>query len=142
MPRSGRGGARQGTLGERYPNRTDLAAPKPDFEDQTYGTERAQRALQQATIPAQAPTAQSRPVMPPPIPPTPLDAPTQRPWEPETAGLPIGPGPGPEALTGGMTDVERLRPLLPVLELAASRPEASATARNFVRRLRGALGPR
>lgn len=28
----------------------------------------------------------------------PLDAPTQRPGEPLTAGLPHGPGPGPEAL--------------------------------------------
>ena len=31
---------------------------------------------------------------------TPLTAPTQRPNEPVTAGLPVGPGPGPEALTG------------------------------------------
>jgi hypothetical protein len=38
----------------------------------------------------------------------PLDAPTQRPDEPLTAGLPVGAGPGPEvlgALGGGGEDV-------------------------------------
>jgi hypothetical protein len=34
-----------------------------------------------------------------------MDAPTQRPLEPVTAGLPIGAGPGPEALGLGMLDI-------------------------------------
>ena len=40
--------------------------------------------------------------------PVPMNAPTQRPDEPVTAGLPVGPGPGPEALgimQGGADDV-------------------------------------
>lgn len=46
---------------------------------------------------------------------TPLDAPTARPGEPLTAGIPLGPGPGPEVLTnpvGGDDPVlDRLRAL-------------------------------
>ena len=56
----------------------------------------------------------------------------------------MGPGAGPEALAmnraGGNPDLEVMRPYLPALELMASQPNASPSARNFVRRLRGALG--
>lgn len=39
-----------------------------------------------------------------------LNAPSQRPNEPLTAGLNTGPGPGPEALNpGGMTPVDEVR---------------------------------
>lgn len=34
---------------------------------------------------------------------TPLDAPSSRPGEPVTTGLPVGPGAGPEAVGGGFT---------------------------------------
>lgn len=43
------------------------------------------------------------------------------------------PGPDP--------DLEALRPYLPTLELLASQPNASPTARMFVRRLRGSMPP-
>lgn len=44
--------------------------------------------------PSAAPPAQAGPLVLPPS----LDAPTERPEEPLTAGSPSGPGPGPEAL--------------------------------------------
>lgn len=65
---------------------------------------------------------------------------TENPDEPVTAGLPFGEGPGPDALmTAGNPDLEALRPFLPMLELAANQPNASASMRNVVRRLRGAM---
>lgn len=73
---------------------------------------------------------------------TPFHAPTERPNEPVTAGNPLGPGPGPEAMgvAGGQQDsLERFRPYLPVLIQVANRPESSAAFRNFVRYLRGNL---
>lgn len=46
----------------------------------------------------------------PPVPPGPLTRPTDRPLEPITSGLPMGPGPGPEALGLGFDPVtETLR---------------------------------
>lgn len=82
------GGPRSGKPGAAYGNRTDLnAKPRQAVTaaaGQTYGERGVQEAAQQA-IPLPAPVV-------------PLSAPTQRPNEPVTAGLPIGPGPGPEAL--------------------------------------------
>lgn len=71
--------------------RTDGGAGQPirDWPDAGYGENKSYRAQQ-----AGAPLAQS-PGLPPVIP---LDAPSQRPGEPVTAGAPLGPGPGPEAL--------------------------------------------
>lgn len=116
------GGARTGTPGTRYGNRTDLQAPKA-APNQTYGQAGQQLAAQRAVpLPAAPPPATA------PQPPgqggaagpfaTPADTPnltdpTQRPDEPLTAGLPFGPGSGPEALgPAPMSDVEaRLRAL-------------------------------
>lgn len=82
-------------------------------------------ALPQARRPAMPPPAQTSPMNSQPaptgapqpnplqqivqqgwdIPPaTPFGAPTQRPLEPVTAGLPVGPGAGPEALPQFQTD--------------------------------------
>ena len=67
-----------------------------------------------------------------------LGAPTSRPGEPVTAGMgdpaaaPIAP-PNP--------DVIAMARHLPMLETLASRPNASATTRAFVRRLRSMLPP-
>lgn len=111
-----KGGVRQGTPGAQYPNRSDLTKPLPITASPggAYGDRiasvRSQQAIPMAPAP-QAPGGGGGPVPPnaPPAvapspgpPPTPLDAPTQRPNEPVTAGLPIGPGPGPEALGANM----------------------------------------
>lgn len=76
---------------------------------------------------------------------TPLYAPTQRPEEPVTAGIPMGAGPGPEVL--GMnqpsadTDADRQKLLsyLPALETIAQSPSSSQSFRNYVRLLRANL---
>lgn len=76
---------------------------------QQYGKAGAQLAAQKAlpvsrpatdAMPGPRPTGPGRPPVPTAMPGqmTPLDAPTARPNEPITAGLPVGPGAGPEAL--------------------------------------------
>lgn len=83
------GGVRQGTPGKAYTNRSDLNVSRQPAQaptGQPYGANKAAMDAQR-TIPL----PQQAHVIP-------LDAPTQRPDEPVTAGLPSGPGPGPEAL--------------------------------------------
>jgi hypothetical protein len=97
MPRPrkpGSGGAREGTPGKSYQNRSDLTAHQPvrTVPNQPYGVAGAQQAAQQQIPLPQGPT------LPPPIP---LGAPTTRPNEPVTSGIASGPGPGPEALGPG-----------------------------------------
>src|SRR5690348_7314936 len=73
-----------------------------------------------------------------------LDAPSTRPDEPVTAGSPLGPGIGPEAIGLGpqaveAEDLDRLRRYLPALVEMANRPDATASLRNYVRLLRAKL---
>ena len=75
---------------------------------------------------------------------TPLYAPTQRPEEPITSGIPIGAGPGPEVLginTNQDTESDRTRLIsyLPALEAAAADPNSSQAFRNYVRMVRANL---
>lgn len=110
-------------------NRTDLNTPAPATAapNQAYGERAQQIASQHAipmagapTMPANQPPAGAGGPQSPPSggPPSPdalqamtlahngpgdslnLDRPTERPNEPVTQGLPVGPGAGPEALTG------------------------------------------
>ncbi len=107
-----RGGARRGTPGTNYPNRSDLHGTQPPkaASGGEYGQVKAlldaQKVIPLPTAggppvqqgpPAQAQTA---PQAAPTVAPGDLnfEAPTQRPGEPVTAGLPVGPGPGPEVL--------------------------------------------
>jgi hypothetical protein len=112
MPRSGKGGAREGSVGQAYSNRTDLNGgkmPVTAAPNQGYGEAGAQRAAQSAVpmgtpsvstaSPQNAPQGVSAPFMSAPSAPLPsagsmphLD-PTMRPDEPITAGAPYGPGP-------------------------------------------------
>lgn len=80
------GGVRQGQPGKQYPNRTDMAQGVRAASGQAYGERKAQEDAQRAIPLPQVPQA------------VPLNAPTQRPDEPVTAGLPFGPGPGPAVL--------------------------------------------
>lgn len=72
-------------------------------------------------------------------------APTVAPQEPVTAGLPIGAGPGPEAVQPPAVpttpDDFGMAKFLPMLEVLADRPDATDATRNFVRRIRGTLPP-
>jgi hypothetical protein len=76
---------------------------------------------------------------------TPLYAPSQRPEEPITSGIPMGEGPGPEVLginqPSADTDADRQRMLsyLPALEALAQSPASSQSFRNYVRLLRANL---
>jgi hypothetical protein len=110
-----RGGRRTGTPGKAYANRTDLNLPAQAATGQQYG-QRIQQIAAQRAMPVGRPatdavpqgggrsatTSGSAPAAPPagPLPGglMPLDAPSQRPGEPVTAGLAVGPGAGPEAL--------------------------------------------
>ena len=88
MPRKSPGGMRQGAPGKAYSNRKDLNAtakqPIRSAPNQQYGARTAQEEAQKVI----------------PLPETPqpgsfgqLTRPTERPNEPVTAGIPIGPGP-------------------------------------------------
>lgn len=124
MPRSGRGGQRQGSPGQPYGNRTDLSGggkpvPNQTAPGQPYGAAAAEAAgmravpvSQPAGPPTGAPVPTSAPNASPDLPAQPPAGnqkfpgelpwlhPTNRPHEPVTSGLPTGPGPGPEALQG------------------------------------------
>jgi hypothetical protein len=88
-----------------YPNRTDLNNPAKKLAvttapGQTYGEAGAQRRAQQA-VPMgapQAPQVAQQQQQRQPLPVTPLNAPSERPDEPVTAGNPLGAGPGMESL--------------------------------------------
>jgi len=115
MPRKskggGRGGPRVGTPGTAYANRSDLQATQPvrTPPSQTYGDATASQAAQRAlplpgpgaSVPSPSAAGPGNTQAPPMALPGqlgPLNAPTQRPSEPITAGLNSGPGPGPEAV--------------------------------------------
>jgi len=76
-----------------------------------------------------------------------LLAPTQRPDEPVTAGLPVGPGAGPPDGTPGAVegqlpvDPRQVARWLPILEQLARRPGTSRATVAFVRDLRASLPP-
>jgi hypothetical protein len=149
MPR-GRGGVRTGTPGHSYPNRTDLAsnsgAPLPAQAPPSTQYGQASASLRsQAAVPL-APQSGPAPVAPPaasgpaPIPPggfgDPL-RPTDRPGEPVTAGLPLGPGAGPEALT--MNQVTPTDPILTTLAaLSALGPKLNPALRVTIAQLQSA----
>lgn len=123
MPRKGRGGARQGTPGQAYGQRTDLNASMPiqTATGQGYGVAAEQRAAQRAIPVAAQPVVgatANAPVAPAQAPaqagPTTISSqmsgigqlpgelrflhPSDRPDEPVTHGAPLGAGAGPEIL--------------------------------------------
>lgn len=112
MPRTGKGGKVDGTVGQAYSNRTDLNAATT-VPNQGYGMATQQREAMKAVPMAQAqptpgPTQTPSPQAPAtqpqqsaPAEPLLFDHPTERPGEPITHGLPVGPGGGPEVLNLG-----------------------------------------
>ena len=74
---------------------------------------------------------------------TPLFAPTQRPNEPITNGVDIGPGAGSEALMmnqAAQRDKDIVAKYRPILETMAARPDTPESFRVFVRYIQGDLG--
>lgn len=128
MPR-GRGGKRQGTPGKGYTNRTDL------------GMNYDQQAASPAAGGVEAPRRQT-PILPvyPEDTPNLLD-PTSRPEEPITSGMPMGAGPGLEAMAGydpRNRETKDLKKWLPLLDPIADDPETPDSVRTLVRYIRGA----
>lgn len=111
-----------------------------------YGEGKEFREIQRgAPLPSVAPTPKPPAPMPSsPLPPNvPLNAPTQYPDQPVTAGADAGAGPGMESL--GIpdqmdVDMAAMRSRLPALELLAGHPGTSPAVRNYIRKLRGMAG--
>ena len=104
-----------------------------DMPDAAYGEQKEMRGIQGAAPMAAA----SMPKI------TPLDAPTERPGEPVTAGMDRGPGPGRasigmsrSAMEQSAIDATQIAAYLPALEQAANRPGVPASFVRFVRHLR------
>ena len=110
--------------------------PQQRLANAAYGEQKAFGEIQAGASMAQS----ERPPMPQV---TPLSAPTERPDEPVTAGAPMGPGPGMEALgmsedikqQSGM-DAMQLATYLPALEETARIPGTPPSFIRFVRYLR------
>lgn len=85
-------------MAKDYPNRSDLRGGKMPVQaatGQAYGAAGAQMAAQKTVPMAAAPTDQV-PAMPMPGSVTDLTGTSQQPNSPISAGMPFGPGPGPE----------------------------------------------
>lgn len=129
MPR-GRGGARRGTPGKGYSNRTDMTS--------NYNMSDGSPATGGQTAPADAAPLQL-PISPDQLPN--ITTPTQRPQEPISDGLPIGGGRGPEAMTNydpRLTETQALKRWLPLLEPLAQSPETPDSVRTLVNYIRSA----
>lgn len=144
-----RGGSRQGKPGKAYPSRTDLSAPKPEAginrpaPGQQYGAATQQAAAMKA-VPVQAPKGPDMATLDAqamngwePVPGSPTE--TTRPDEPVTAGLATGPGPGPEVLPQigppPNPDTQKMIRQLPLLQILASNPDATAQTRMLYRQV-------
>lgn len=92
----GPGGYRQGTPGKQYSQRTDLARDRQPTRV-TKGKEYGKRQAAEQSQAAMPLPDMSRIPKPGSVPS--LTAPTERPNEPVTAGIPIGAGPGPSSLS-------------------------------------------
>lgn len=139
MPRTGRGGVRQGTPGTAYGNRTDLnaALPVQAATGQGYGEAGAQQAAQRAIPVAPQQVSVAAPQAPAQAAPTTVSEqlpqqatypgelrflhPTDYPNEPTTSGIDMGPGAGSEALFTTRPAIANM------LGALANSPNASAT---------------
>lgn len=116
-----RGGARKGTPGKGYSNRTDLLTNRQGASEAPFGAASGGVAPQQA----QQPTGPQ--VFPEDIPK--LNDPTARPAEPVTAGLWSGPGAGPEAI--GYVPPDEVAMKLEAAYLLMPTPELRNVIRRF-----------
>lgn len=139
MPRTGRGGVRQGTPGTAYGNRTDLnaALPVQAATGQGYGEAGMQKAAQRAIPVAPQQVSVAAPQAPAQAAPTTVSEqlpqqaaypgelrflhPTDYPNEPTTSGIDMGPGVGSEALFTTRPAIANM------LGALANSPNASAT---------------
>lgn len=64
--------------------------------------------------------------------------PTQRPDEPITAGLPVGPGPGPDIMDPRVAETRNLKRFLPLIEPFLDQPDVPESVTALVKYIRGA----
>ena len=126
----------------KFSKRTDLPSA-------SYGEGVETKAIQQGAPMAR--TADVRPMSrsamgmaPSQTPVTSMFAPSTRPEEPITTGIPMGAGAGPEVLginnnLDTQEDKDRMISYLPALEVMAASPTSSQAFRNYVRQLRANL---
>lgn len=126
-----RGGRRQGAPGKSYAQRSDLHQPIKAAPGGEYGSMK-QLAEGQQIVPL--PNAASSPSLAIPaaqqggggggVAPGTInfEGPTERPNEPVTAGLPVGPGPGPEVL--GQQGVSQFDPATVLRSIYTNVPQA------------------
>lgn len=125
-----RGGKRRGTPGKAYTNRTDLGL-------QYQGQDQAGMATPAAGGMEAPPQKASPSVFAEDVPN--LMDPTTRPTEPISAGLSLGPGPGPEALQNRdprALETSRLKKWLPLLDPYVDDPETPDSVRSLIRYIR------
>ena len=123
-----RGGKHQGTPGKGYSNRTDMGM---DY-----------MAQEQAGMATPAAGGVAPPSMRDMLPAYPEDTPnlldsTARPNEPITAGLSVGPGPGPEALDPRVGEIRQLKTFLPLIEPFLDREDTPNSVRALVKYIKG-----
>lgn len=121
MPRK-RGGARQGTPGKGYSNRTDLMSNYDNTQSAASG--------------GMEPPPMQMPIQRPEDTPN-LSAPTQYPDQPITAGLRVGPGNGPQRDTR-IKETQELRRFLPLIGLYMDNPDTPDSVRALFRYIKGA----
>jgi len=136
MPRAKQGGARQGTPGKGYSNRTDLTS-NMDMSKNTAATGGMPAPSHGETMPS--------PMAPPPkyASDSPnLTDPTMRPGEPVTSGLASGPGAGPEALAGydpRAAETQKMKTKwFPYLRHISNDPEVPESVKVLYRYMMGA----
>lgn len=128
----------------RLSQRTD-GQPLVQLPDAAYGEQMTYQAAQKAGPRAATPGAEGQPGQGAGLVPldmsrvTPLNAPSEYPGEPVTAGADAGLGPGSEVITRGGRDpsFQNLVGMLPALEIVADSPNASRAFRSFYRMVRG-----
>lgn len=121
-----RGGKRQGTPGKAYANRTDMGQNYNPNSDATPAAGGIRAPREQAPM---------LPVYPEDTPML-LD-PTARPDEPITAGLPVGPGPGPEIMDPRVDETRNLKRFLPLIEPFLDQPGTPESVISLVKYIKG-----
>lgn len=120
-----RGGKRQGTPGMAYSNRTDMGMDYNMQSPQTPAAGGIRAGEQQPFLPVYP---EDTPML--------LD-PTARPDEPITAGLPVGPGPGPEIMDPRVAETRDLKRFLPLIEPFLDQPDIPQSVVSLVKYIKG-----
>lgn len=124
----------------KFAKRTDRQGAK-QLSNAAYGEQKEFQDMQASAPMAKTPTPQM-PRLNPMAGVVPLTAPTQRPDEPVTAGVDVGPGPGREILglkspvDNQLKDLSKLSKYMPLMAQFADSPESTGTMKAFVKYLR------